>query len=35
MIWLSVWLGACQFIAFTVLVVTLYLLIGLLMDENR
>jgi len=35
MFWIQCWLGACNFIAFSLLIVTLYLLIGLLMDENR
>jgi len=35
MIWLSMWIGACNFIAFSLLIVTLYLMVGLLMDDNR
>jgi hypothetical protein len=35
MFWIQCWLGACNFIAFALLIVTLYLLIGVLMDENR
>jgi hypothetical protein len=35
MFWIQCWLGACNFIAFSLLIVTLYLMIGLLMDDNR
>jgi hypothetical protein len=35
MFWIQCWLGACNFIAFSILFVSAYLLICVLMDENR
>jgi hypothetical protein len=35
MIWVNLWIGACNFLAFSLLIVSAFLLIGVIMDENR
>ena len=35
MIWVTVWIGACNVLAFVLLVVSAFLLIGVIMDDRN
>jgi hypothetical protein len=35
MFWIQCWIGACNFLAFTLLIVSAFLLLGVIMDDRN